>query len=378
MKMMKYNIAVSCGFGMEKTVKFELKNIGINPKETTDGRIFFEGSEKDIAMANIHLRTAQRVSIVLGKFPCNTFDDLFEGIKSIDLKPYFEKDSSFPVTKARSVNSKLTSIPAIQSVAKKALADNLMGAFNTNSLDESGDEVPVNILILKNEAQILIDTSAEALNKRGYRQRSVISPVRESIAAFMVMASPWNVNRALADPMCGSGTIAIEAAMIGLNMQPGARRNFAGENYKFLDRKIWKEVKENAISMEKDEDFKIMASDIDSNAIAVAKENAKQAGVLDKIEFSVKDVADFNTDEKNGFLISNPPYGIRLDESDFDKIYASMKKSFENLQNWSYYIISTDTEIGNKIGINFQKKRKIFNGGLESYLNMYLAPKENF
>lgn len=372
---MRYKAVATTLFGMEKTAEFELSKLGIPKEKITDGKVYFSADDRDIARANINLRTVSRVSILLAEFDCKSFDDLYFNILKLDLRHYFNPRTAFPVSKAKSVSSRLTSVPALQRTVKKALVSNLKKTFGVSSLTEDQGQVPVNLLLVKDKAQLMIDTSGETLYKRGYRQKSAVSPVRETIASYMIMSSPWTASRAFCDPLCGSGTIAIEAAMIGMNMAAGVNRDFAGENYTFMDKSVWKAARNEALAGEKDMDFKIRASDINPLYIETARENAALAGVDHLIDFEVKDVEDLNIADKNGFVITNPPYGVRMEDIDMTELYRKMKKGFSKLDNWSYYIISADMEIGSKIGINFQKNRKIYNGGLKTYLFSYLAPK---
>lgn len=373
-----YNLVAPCLFGLEKTVAYELKLLGATNIKITDGRVSFTGDDEVIVKANICLRTAERVQIEVGKFPCKDFDQLYDGIFKQDYTRYIpNKDCKFTIARARSVKSKLTSIPAIQKVANKAMADRLMEIFRTNILSESSDvEIAFKIFINKDEAHLYIDTTGEALHKRGYREKTVAAPLRETIAAFMVMLARWKTKRPLYDITCGSGTIAIEAALIGLNIQAGINRNFAGENLPFIDKKKWNEIRSKYINLEDYSEFKIYACDIDPEAIEIAKENAELAGVADYIDFSVKDVKEVKITEQDGYIICNPPYGVRIgDDEELEDLYASMKKLFKSLDNFSYFIITPDENIGEKVGIDFSKNRKIYNGTINTHLYQYLSQK---
>ncbi|EHL16176.1 hypothetical protein HMPREF9629_01432 [Peptoanaerobacter stomatis] len=373
-----YDLVAPCLFGLEKTVAYELKKIGAEDIKITDGRVHFKGDDIMIVKSNICLRTAQRVLIQLGQFKASTFEELFQGIKSINYSKYIKKDYKFTIAKAKSVKSKLTSIPTIQSIAKKAMAERLKLLFDTDILPETSNiEIPFNILLQNDIANLYIDTSGASLHKRGYRELTVEAPIRETIAAFMVEATPWNISRPFYDITCGSGTIPIEAALIGLNIQAGINREFLGERLPFIGKKIWNTIRSHYISQEKDEDFIINAYDKDKNAIEIAKNNAKIAGVENHINFEVKDVKELNIKESNGFIISNPPYGVRIgEEKEIQQLYSYMKKLFKTLDNFSYYIITSDEEIGDKIGIPFQKNRKIYNGRIKTHFYQYLAPKK--
>lgn len=363
---------------MEKSVAFELKGIGASNISITDGRVNFSGDDEIIVRSNIVLRTAQRVQIEVAKFPAKAFDELFDGIYNTDLQDFvIDKDFKFICAKARSIKSKLISLPAIQKISKKAMAKKLGEVYGVEVLPETSQtEIPFNIFINKDIAHLYIDTSGDALNKRGYRKRTIEAPLKETIAAFMLSQARFKPSRPLYDITCGSGTIPIEAALIGLNIQAGINRNFAGEKLPFIDKKMWNEKRSYYISLEKDIDFKIHASDIDGQAIEIAKENAQIAGVDDYIDFKVCDVKDLQIQQKDGYIISNPPYGVRMgDEQSIQDLYDGMKKLFAKLDNFSYFIITSDDKMQEKIGVNFTKKRKIYNGRINAYLHQYLAQK---
>lgn len=372
----EYNLVATCLFGMEKTLSYELNKIGLEKDYVKDGRVYFKADAQGIARANISLSTAERVSIVLSSFTCKNFDDLYDNLMEIDYSKCYTKLDKFPITKVRSINSELSSERAVQRVAKKAVADKMMKIFDTEVLPETGLEIPINIFILKNDLEVLIDTSGDALNKRGYRARSILAPLKETIASFMIMSSVWNYKREFIDFTCGSGTIAIEAAMKGMNMMPGVNRNFIGEEYDFLGKDVWINERKKALQNERDVDFKIKASDIDTDAIEIARENAEIAGVSHLIDFSQKDLEDIKPESDNGFIISNLPYGERLEDTDLDLIYSKIKKAIKPLKNYSYYFLTTDENIGKKLNIKFQKKRKLYNGRLKTRLYEYLAPKK--
>ena len=257
------------------------------------------------------------------------------------------------------------------------MVERLKLLFDTDVLPETSNvEVPFNILIQKDVASLYIDTTGLSLHKRGYREKTVLAPIRETIAAFMVMATPWNPQRSFYDITCGSGTIPIEAALIAANIQAGVNREFLGEGLPFIDKSLWKKYRSYYISQEKDIDFKVNGFDIDGEAIEIAKENAAIAGVDVFTNFERKSVAQLSISEKNGFIFSNPPYGVRIGEDkEIECLYTDMKKLFSKLDNFSYYLITTDEEIGSKIGINFQKNRKIYNGKIKTHFYQYLAPK---
>ncbi|CBH21870.1 conserved protein of unknown function [Acetoanaerobium sticklandii] len=373
---MKYEAIAPCLFGMEATVSFELKNMGIKVLNVSDGRVTFEGDAFEIVRANLSLRTAERVLIKVGEFKAYSFEQLYQGILKLPFESYIPKDAEFPISKAKSINSKLFSKSDIQSVAKKAVVERLKQKHKVQTLPETGALHPIIIFINKDVVEVTIDTTGPALHKRGYREKSGGAPIRETLAAFMVMLTPWKENRTLVDPMCGSGTILIEAALYGAGIMPGINRNFTGENLSFLPKHVWQTERNEALSQEKDVQFKLKGYDIDEDVIELAKENAELAGVGHLIDFEVKDMTKWETDEEYGFIITNPPYGERLSaEEDITGFYKEMGKIFRNLKNWSYYLITTLEDIDQIMDIPFQKKRKLYNGMLKSYYYQYLGPK---
>ena len=373
---MKYEAIAPCLFGMEATVSFELKNMGIKVLNVSDGRVTFEGDAFEIVRANLSLRTAERVLIKVGEFKAYSFEQLYQGILKLPFENYIPKDAEFPISKAKSINSKLFSKSDIQSVAKKAVVERLKQKHKVQTLPETGALHPIIIFINKDVVEVTIDTTGPALHKRGYREKSGGAPIRETLAAFMVMLTPWRENRTLVDPMCGSGTILIEAALYGAGIMPGINRNFTGENLSFLPKHVWQTERNEALSQEKDVQFKLKGYDIDEDVIELAKENAELAGVGHLIDFEVKDMTTWETDEEYGFIITNPPYGERLSaEEDITEFYKEMGKVFKNLKNWSYYLITTLEDVGKIMDIPFQKKRKLYNGMLKSYYYQYLGPR---
>lgn len=365
-----------CLFGMESTISFELKKLGFNVLKVSDGRVTFESDEVGIAKANISLRCAERVLIKVGEFPANTFEELFEKVKELDIEKYILKEDKFAVAKVRSINSKLVSQRDIQSITKKAMVERLKAAYNIDWLEEKNGECNFHIFINKDIVELSIDTTGDALHKRGYREFSGGAPLRETIAAFMVMMSPWKKDRILVDFMCGSGTIAIEAAMYGANIMPGVNRNFAGEKLTFIDKTIWQNERKIAIENESNEEFKIFAFDIDEKAINLAKENAEIAGVAHLIDFKVKDARLFSTKKEYGFIITNPPYGERMGEKEeVKKLYSDLGKVLEKLPTWSSYIISSRDDTEKLMNKKATKKRKMYNGSLKSNIFIFEGEK---
>ncbi len=373
---MKYQAIAPCLFAMESTVSFELKNMGIKVLNVSDGRVTFEADAFEIARANLSLRTAERVLVKVGEFKAYSFEQLYQGILKLPFENYIPHDAQFPISKAKSINSKLFSKSDIQSVTKKAVVERLKQKHEVQVLPETGAVHPIIIFINKDVVEVTIDTTGPALHKRGYREKSGGAPIRETLAAFMVMLTPWRENRTLVDPMCGSGTILIEAALYGAGIMPGINRNFTGENLSFLPKHVWKEERNDALSQEKDVQFKLKGYDIDEEVIELARENAQLAGVGHLIDFEVKDMTTWETDDEYGFLITNPPYGERLSsEKDITEFYEKMGSVFKKLKNWSYYVITTLEDADKIMDISFHKKRKLYNGMLKSYYYQYLGPK---
>ncbi|MGL5439654.1 MAG: THUMP domain-containing class I SAM-dependent RNA methyltransferase [Filifactoraceae bacterium] len=372
---MKFECIAVCLFGLEATVKFELKNLGIKLTDTTDGRVGFLADEYEIAKANIGLRCAERVLVKIGSFKASTFEELYQGMFKLPLENYIGIEDKFPITKAKSINSKLFSIPDIQAVSKKGAVERLKMKHRTNELKEIGKLNNINIFINKDTAEVTIDTSGAALHKRGYREFSGGAPIRETLAAYMVMLTPWHEKRLLIDPMCGSGTIAIEAAMIGKHIMPGINRNFAGEEVSFISKAAWTKARKEAIEEENDCDFKIYAYDKDPKVIEIAKENAEVAGVERYIEFKVQDFADLKFDTEYGFLITNPPYGERMGEEDIEGLYRLIGSKYKVAKNWSFYIITSNEELETFMRVKYDKKKKLYNGSLTTYYYMFPGSK---
>lgn len=373
---MKFEAIAVCLFGIESTVSFELKNLGFTVTNVSDGRVTFETDAKGLAVANVSLRCAERVLVKLGEFKAKTFEELFQGVKRLPLEKYIPQDANFPVAKAKSINSKLFSVSDVQAITKKAAVERLKSIYKIDWFPETGGAHNINVFINKDVVQVTIDTSGPALHKRGYRELSGGAPIRETLAAFMVMLTPWNESRLLVDPMCGSGTIAIEAAMLGANMMPGLNRSFAGEELSFISKEDWKSAREEAVAKENGKQFKIYASDIDPKMVELAQNNAEIAGVGHLIEFTRADATRFESEEEYGFMITNPPYGERLGEKeDVIKLYNQLGKTFAKLPTWSIYVISTLDNADQYLGKKAAKKRKLYNGMLKSDYYQFPGPR---
>lgn len=373
-----YTLISPCFFGVEKMLANEIKNLGFEIVKTEDGRVTYKTDEYGIAKANIWLRCAERVHLKVAEFEAKSFDELFEGTKRINWAKYIPYGAQFPITKASSIKSKLHSIPDIQSIVKKAVVESLKKSYlETGRLKEDKEKYPIYVFIHKDKVTLTIDTTGVALHKRGYREKANKAPIRETLAAAIMYLTPWKPGRTLVDPMCGSGTLLIEAAMMGINMAPGLNREFISEKWRTLDKKIWWDTRREAYDlMNEDIDFKIYGYDIDEEVIEIARENAEIAGVENYIEFNVADATEFKSDEEYGFIVTNPPYGERLEDVESVKmLYKQLGYAFRKLKNWSYYMITSYEDFENEFGQDASKKRKLYNGMLKSYLYQYLGPK---
>ena len=376
--MKKYTLISPCFFGMEKMLATEIKNLGFEIEKTEDGRVTYKTGEDGIAKANMWLRCAERVNLKVAEFEARTFDELYENTKRINWAKFIPYGAQFPVSKASSIRSKLFSTTDVQSIVKKAIVDNLKKSYlESGRLKEDKEKYPIYVFINKDKVTISIDTTGDALHKRGYREKANKAPIRETLAAGIMYLTPWRPGRTLVDPMCGSGTILIEAAMMGLNMAPGLNREFISEKWRTLDKKIWWDTRRDAFDkMNEDLDFKIYGYDIDPESIEIARENAEIAGVADYIEFNVADATEFKSDEEYGFIVTNPPYGERLESRESVKLlYKELGYAFRKLKNWSYYLITSFEDFEYEFGQEATKKRKLYNGMLKTYLYQYPGPK---
>ena len=367
-----------CHFGLEAVLKREIYDLGYEITKVEDGRVTFEGDEEAICRANIFLRTAERVMIQVGRFKTTTFEELFQGIKNLPWEEYIPEDGKFWVKKASSINSKLFSPSDIQSIAKKAMVERMKQKYHKEWFKEDGAAYPVRIFLLKDEVTVALDTSGDSLHKRGYRTMTSKAPLTETLAASLIMLTPWRKNRILVDPFCGSGTFPIEAAMIAANIAPGMNRDFTAEEWtNLIDRKLWYEcVKEAEDMIDTTVKVDIQGYDIDGDVIKAARENAKRAGVEHMIHFQQRAVADLCHPKKYGFIITNPPYGERLeDKADLPELYTQIGQAYQRLDSWSMFLITSYTETEKYIGRKADKNRKIYNGMLKTYFYQFLGPK---
>lgn len=376
--MKTFELVVPCHFGLEAVTKREIYDLGYEITRVEDGRVTFEGDEEAVCRANVFLRSAERVLLQVGRFHATTFDELFEGIKALPWEDYIPKDGRFWVTKASSIKSKLFSPSDIQSIAKKAMVERLKQSYHLDWFPEDGASYPVRIFLLKDEVMVTIDTSGESLHKRGYRLMTSKAPLTETLAAALIMLTPWKRDRILVDPFCGSGTFPIEAAMMAANIAPGMNRFFTAQKWtNLIPAELWKETVQEAEEMiDKDVQVDIQGYDIDPEVVKAARENAKRAGVDHMIHFQQREVANLRHPKKYGFVITNPPYGERLEEKeDLPKLYEQIGTAFAGLDSWSLYMITSYEDAERYIGRKADKNRKIYNGMIKTYFYQFMGPK---
>ena len=376
--MKTFELVVPCHFGLEAVTKREIYDLGYEITRVEDGRVTFEGDEEAVCRANVFLRSAERVLLQVGRFHATTFDELFEGIKALPWEDYIPKDGRFWVTKASSIKSKLFSPSDIQSIAKKAMVERLKQSYHLDWFPEDGASYPVRIFLLKDEVMVTIDTSGESLHKRGYRLMTSKAPLTETLAAALIMLTPWKRDRILVDPFCGSGTFPIEAAMMAANIAPGMNRSFTAQKWtNLIPAELWKETVQEAEEMiDKDVQVDIQGYDIDPEVVKAARENAKRARVDHMIHFQQREVANLHHPKKYGFVITNPPYGERLEEKeDLPKLYEQIGTAFAGLDSWSLYMITSYEDTERYIGRKADKNRKIYNGMIKTYFYQFMGPK---
>lgn len=376
--MKTYELVVPCHFGMEAVTKREIYDLGYEITRVEDGRITFEGDAEAICRANVFLRTAERVLLLVGRFKATTFEELFQGIKALPWEEYIPKDGKFWVKKASSIKSKLFSPSDIQSIAKKAMVERLKEVYQTEWFKEDGAAYPIRIFLLKDEVMVALDTSGDSLHKRGYRLQTSKAPITETLAAALIMLTPWKKDRILVDPFCGSGTFPIEAAMMAANIAPGMHRSFTAESWtNMIPKQLWQDAVSEAENMvEKDIEVDIQGYDMDGDVVKAARENAKRAGVDHLIHFQQREVAKMSHPKKYGFIITNPPYGERLEEkADLPELYETIGNVFNNLDSWSMYMITSYEDAERYIGRKADKNRKIYNGMIKAYFYQFMGPK---
>ena len=381
--MRRFELIAPCHFGMEAVLKREILDLGYEITNVDNGKVTFEGDAEAIARANLFLRTTERILLKVAQFKATTFDELFENIKAIPWEEYIPKDGKFWVTKANSVSSKRFSPSDIQRIVKKAMVERMKETYNCSWFEETGASYALRISIVKDVVTVGIDTTGESLHKRGYRKFTAPAPVTETLAAAMILLSPWRPDRVLVDPFCGSGTIPIEAAMIALDMAPGMNREFVAENWSNLvPKKHWYEAVEEAQErIRTDVDIHIQGYDISEEVLRMARANAELAGVDSYIHFQQRDVKNFSTPKKYGFVISNPPYGERLStKEEMFSLYKTIGQVMSENNTWSFFLLSGYEEAQKAIAAGGDRKkatknRKIYNGMLKTYLYQYMGEK---
>lgn len=376
--MDKIELIAPCHFGLEAVLKKEVQDLGYEIAQVEDGRVTFYGDIAAICRANIFLRSAERILLKVGSFKAETFDELFENTKSIPWEEYIPKDGKFWVAKAASVKSKLFSPSDIQSIMKKAMVERMKVHYHIKWFEEKGASYPVRVFLMKDMVTVGLDTSGISLHKRGYRQLAGKAPITETLAAALIMLTPWNKERVLVDPFCGSGTFLIEAAMMAANIAPGMNRSFLAEEWaNVVSKHEWYKAVDEANDLIDDEiEVDIQGYDIDAEVLKAARQNAEDAGVGHLIHFQQRDVRDLRHPKKYGFIITNPPYGERLEEKQvLPQLYGDFGESFRNLDSWSAYMITSYEEAERYFGRQADKNRKIYNGMIKTYFYQFMGPK---
>ncbi len=376
--MRRFELIAPCHFGMESVLKREIMDIGYDITEVADGRVTFFGDEEALCRANVFLRSAERILIKIGSFHAETFEELFQGTGQLPWEDYIPANGKFWVAKAASVKSKLFSPSDIQSVMKKAMVERLKAVYKVNWFEEDGASFPIRVFLMKDEVTVGLDSTGESLHKRGYRKLTAKAPIAENLAASLIMLTPWNKDRILVDPFCGSGTFPIEAALMAAGIAPGMNRSFTAQTWPhIIGGQTWKDTIEEAkegvdLTVRPD----IQGYDIDDHMVSIARENAKLAGVEKLIHFQRRGVEELSHPKKYGFLITNPPYGERLQEKqEMPALYRTIGERFRALDSWSLYMITAYENAEQDIGRKADKNRKIYNGMMKTYFYQFLGPK---
>jgi putative N6-adenine-specific DNA methylase len=371
-----YTLIATAAMGLEAIVAKEVKELGYEC-QVDNGKVIFKGDETAIARANMWLRTADRIKILVGDFKVYSFDELFENTKKLPWENFLPVDAEFPV-QGKSVKSKLYSVPDCQAIVKKAIVERLRTAYKRTSwLDETGPLFKIEVAIHKDVASITLDTSGQGLHKRGYRIGQGEAPLKETLAAALIQLTTWNPDRPFVDPFCGSGTIPIEAALIGQNIAPGFNREFLSENWPMMPAEVWEKTRLEAEDLANyDQPLEILGTDIDHRMIEVSKENAMEAGLGDLVKFKQMQVRDFTSELEYGIIVGNPPYGERLGErKEVERMYQEMGKAFEKLDTWSVYMMTSHENFEQCYGKQATKKRKLFNGFIRTDYYQYFGPR---
>ncbi|MCL4515435.1 MAG: class I SAM-dependent RNA methyltransferase [Firmicutes bacterium] len=376
--MAKIELIATAAFGLEAVVANELRWLGYNELTVENGRVTFTADESAICRANLWLRTADRVLVKMGAFEARSFEELFEGTRALPWPDWLPEDADFPVT-GKSIDSQLFSVPDCQAIVKKAVVEKMKTRYGREWFDESGPRYTIEVALLKDVATLTIDTSGAGLHKRGYRKLVSDAPLKETLAAAMILLSHWRPDRVLVDPFCGSGTIPIEAALIGLNIAPGIKRDFAAEKWPNLSKDLWQEAWEEALALadyDQAKTLRIRGADIDDDVLSLARYHSRQAGVEDAVHFQQAPVAELQSRYKYGYVICNPPYGERLGGLPaVERLYREMGRVFGELDTWSFYVLSSHPEFERLYGRRADKKRKLYNGRIQCYYHQFFGPR---
>lgn len=376
--MKRFELIAPCHFGLEAVLKREITDLGYDVSKVEDGRITFIGDEEAVCRANIFLRTAERILIKIGSFRAETFEELFQGTKALPLEEFIPRDGRFWVTKAASVKSRLFSPSDIQSVMKKAMVARLGEIYGVSWFAEDGASFPIRVFLMRDEVTAALDTTGESLHKRGYRRLVAKAPLAENLAASLIMLTPWRAGRILVDPFCGSGTIPIEAAMIAANIAPGMKRGFTAKSWQHLiPPKEWEDACEEAAELAlPDAQSDIQGYDIDEKMVEISRANARLAGVEHMIHFQRRGIEQLSHGKKYGFLITNPPYGERMDEKEnLPSLYRMIGERFQALDSWSLYLLTAYERAQEDMGLKAAKNRKIYNGMMKAYFYQFPGPR---
>jgi len=378
--MERFELIAPCHFGLEAVMKREILDLGYEVSQVEDGRVTFIGDAEAVCRANIFLRTTERILLKVGSFKAETFEELFQGTRAIPWEQYIPRDGKFWVAKASSIKSRLFSPSDIQSIMKKAMVERMKGAYGITWFPEDGASYPLRVFLYKDVVTVAMDTSGDSLHKRGYRTLTSKAPITETLAAALLMLTPWKPDRILVDPFCGSGTFPIEAAMMAANMAPGMNREFLAEEWKnLIPKKCWYEAMDEANDLVKDDiSVDIQGYDIDGEIVRAARANAAAAGVDHLIHFQQRPVSQLSHPKKYGFLITNPPYGERIeDKKNLPELYKTIGERFAALDSWSAYIITAYEDTERYFGRKADKNRKIYNGMMKTYFYQFMGPSRN-
>ncbi len=376
--MKRYELIAPCHFGLEAVLKREITDLGYDVSLVEDGRVTFIGDEEAICRANIFLRTAERILIKAGSFHAETYEELFQGTKNIEWENFIPRDGKFWVTKAASIKSKLFSPSDIQSVMKKAMVERLKGIYHVQWFEEDGEAFPIRVFLMKDQVTAALDTTGDSLHKRGYRKLTAKAPIAENLGAALLMLTPWKRDRILVDPFCGSGTFPIEAAMMAANIAPGMNRSFQAEKWGHLiESRQWYDAVDEAREMISiDVNTDIQGYDIDDSMVNIARENARLAGVEKMIHFQKRGIDQLSHSRKYGFIVTNPPYGERIEEKkNLPALYHMIGERYKALDSWSLYLITAYDQAESALGLKAAKNRKIYNGMMKTYFYQFPGPK---